>query len=192
MYTIGQLGRRFGLSRGTLLHYDAIGLLPPSGRSAANYRLYTEEDADRLARIASFREAGVPLKSIGPLLCETEQPPPGALAETLGERLEQINREIQGLRRQQNVIVRLLGEKSALRRIRVLDKAQWVGLLRATGLSEEDMWRWHREFERLSPEAHQDFLESLGISELEIRDIRQLSRDVEAQDGCLGEGCGLA
>ncbi len=37
MHTIGQIGKRFGLPRSTLLYYDAIGLLSPSRRSDANY-----------------------------------------------------------------------------------------------------------------------------------------------------------
>jgi DNA-binding transcriptional MerR regulator len=176
MYTIGRLGRRFGLSRGTLLHYDAIGLLRPAGRSAAGYRLYSEGDAARLARIVAFREAGLPLQAIATLL-EDGGTPAGTPAEALERRLAQINGEIGDLRRQQQVIVRLLGEEAALRRTRLLDKGQWVDLLRATGLDEEDMQRWHREFERLAPEAHQDFLEALGIPEAELRAIREWSRE---------------
>jgi hypothetical protein len=38
------------------------------------------------------------------------------------------------------------------------------------------MRRWHVEFERMAPEAHRDFLESLGIPAGEIRSIRRLSR----------------
>ncbi|MFC1747364.1 MerR family DNA-binding transcriptional regulator [Pseudomonadota bacterium] len=38
MHTIGEVSKRFSISRSTLLYYDAIGLLSPSGRSNANYR----------------------------------------------------------------------------------------------------------------------------------------------------------
>ena len=41
MLTIGKLARKFDLSRSTLLYYDRIGLLKPSGRTRANYRVYT-------------------------------------------------------------------------------------------------------------------------------------------------------
>ena len=40
--TIGQLGRQFGISRSSLIYYDKIGLIKPSARSEANYRLYTK------------------------------------------------------------------------------------------------------------------------------------------------------
>ena len=176
MYTIGQLGKRFGLSRSTLLHYDALGLLRPSGRSGANYRLYTETDAERLDRILVFRKAGLPLKAIAPFVNKTDGGSgPPSLAHALEQRLTQINGEIGRLRRQQQVIVRLLEDDSALRRTRLLDKTQWVELLRVSGLDDKDMSRWHAEFEQRSPEAHQDFLEFLGINEQEIQYIRQSS-----------------
>jgi DNA-binding transcriptional MerR regulator len=170
--TVGQLANRFGISRGTLLHYDAIGLLRPSGRSASGYRLYSDEDMDRLSRIVAFREAGLPLKAIGSLLDSGASASEKTFERVLEQRLTQINEEIHSLRLQQQVIVRLLKDEEALSRTKVLDKQQWVDLLRATGLDEQEMWRWHQEFERRMPEAHQDFLDALGISESEIRAIR--------------------
>ena len=62
------------------------------------------------------------------------------------------------------------------------NKEGWVAILRASGMSDEDMGRWHVEFERLSPEAHQDFLESLGLEDDEIARIRAWSRDPEEGD----------
>jgi hypothetical protein len=49
--TIGQLARKHGLSRSTLLYYDRIGLLSPTSRSAAGYRRYGPTEVDRLTRI---------------------------------------------------------------------------------------------------------------------------------------------
>lgn len=56
-YRITELARRFGLARSTLLHYDHIGLLPPGGRTAVGYRVYTSGDLARLERICALREA---------------------------------------------------------------------------------------------------------------------------------------
>lgn len=61
MYTVSKLANEFNLSGSTLLYYDRIGLLSPSGRSESNYRLYSEDDAERLRKICMFREAGVTL-----------------------------------------------------------------------------------------------------------------------------------
>jgi DNA-binding transcriptional MerR regulator len=173
MLTIGRLAERFGLSRSTLLYYDSIGLLSPSERSHANYRLYSEADVERMERISVYRQAGVPLADITRLLSGDES----ALGELLAARLKTLNEDIRGLRRQQRLIVTLLKNDTALRDARAMDKDGWVAILRASGLTEEDMRRWHVEFERLSPEAHQDFLESLGIGDEEVSRIRRWSEE---------------
>ena len=170
--TISQVAKRFGLSRSTLLYYDSIGLLSPARRSAGGYRLYSEADLERMAQIQRYREAGMPLDVIAEMLAEAG----GRLRQRLDERLVAINREIAQLRRQQQVIVKLLQSEQTATRTRLLTKRQWVELLRASGLDEGGMKRWHVEFEAVSPEAHQDFLESLGVSAREIEAIRNWSR----------------
>jgi len=47
-YSVSKLARAFGLSRSTLLCYDRLGLLPPSGRTGSGYRCYTDKDHRRL------------------------------------------------------------------------------------------------------------------------------------------------
>lgn len=51
MLKVGELARRAGLAVRTLHHYDSIGLLKPSGRSAAGYRLYNRDDVARLHQV---------------------------------------------------------------------------------------------------------------------------------------------
>jgi hypothetical protein len=48
-----------------------------------------------------------------------------------------------------------------LRKQRAMFKGRWTGIMRAAGISDEDMLQWHREFEDREPRAHQEFLESL-------------------------------
>jgi DNA-binding transcriptional MerR regulator len=174
--TIGRLAERFGLSRSTLLYYDSIGLLSPSARSHAKYRLYSEADIERMERISVYRQAGVPLADITRLLSGDES----ALGELLAARLKALNEDIRALRRQQRLIVMLLKNDGAPRNARTMDKDGWVAILRAAGMSEEDMRRWHVEFERLSPEAHQDFLESLGMGDEEVSRIRRWSEAAQS------------
>jgi MerR family transcriptional regulator, thiopeptide resistance regulator len=172
MLTISRLARRFGLSRSTLLYYDSIGLLRPSGRSEAGYRIYSPQDAARMEQIDLYRKAGLTLADIARVLSADR----GTLAAVLETRLRGLGAQIQALRRQQQVLVDLLRGKNARRRARSLDKQGWVAILRASGLSEDDMRRWHVEFEASAPEAHQDFLESLGISADEVSRIRRWSQ----------------
>ena len=171
-FTVGRLARSFGLSRSTLLYYDTIGLLQPSGRSASNYRVYTVEDAERLKQICTYREAGLPLKDIAELLDAAKDEPVGILEQ----HLEALGGEIAKYREQQRVVVRLLQNRTRFDTVRVMDKERWVALLKATGLDAEDMMRWHAEFERMAPEAHRDFLASLGIKPEEIESIRARSQ----------------
>lgn len=53
LYQIKDVARLAGVSVRTLHHYDDIGLLSPSQRSAAGYRLYSHEDLLRLQRSSS-------------------------------------------------------------------------------------------------------------------------------------------
>jgi hypothetical protein len=59
-YTVRQLADMAGVTVRTLHHYDAVGLLSPSTRTSAGYRLYREEDLLRLQQILFFREARFP------------------------------------------------------------------------------------------------------------------------------------
>ncbi|KRB79174.1 MerR family transcriptional regulator [Noviherbaspirillum sp. Root189] len=65
---IGELAKRTGLTVRTLHHYDAIGLLSPSVRSDAGYRLYNRNDIERLHRIQALRRLELPLAEVATLL----------------------------------------------------------------------------------------------------------------------------
>ena len=58
----------------------------------------------------------------------------------------------------------------------MITKDKWVEIMRAAGLSEADMHRWHVEFEKAAPAEHQEFLEFLRIPKDEIAKIREFSR----------------
>lgn len=62
---IGELAKRTGLTVRTLHHYDDLGLLSPSARSEAGYRLYNRADVARLHSILALRQLGLPLADIG-------------------------------------------------------------------------------------------------------------------------------
>lgn len=66
--TVGDVARLTGLTVRTLHHYDEIGLLVPSARTDAGYRMYGEAEMLRLHDILVLREAGLPLDEIARLL----------------------------------------------------------------------------------------------------------------------------
>lgn len=172
-YRITELARRFGLSRSTLLYYDRIGLLRPGSRSDAAYRLYREEDAERLERICLLRESGLALSDIARLLEGGDERP------VLEGRLREIGREIAGLKARQRHLAGMLRTVRAGEEASGLDRQLWLLLQKACGLSEEALRRWHGEFERRAPEAHHAFLLGLGLSEKETLQVRMLTRSVE-------------
>ena len=168
-YSISAIAGKFGLSRSTLLYYDKIGLLTPAARSGADYRIYSERDYQLMEEISRLRNAGITLSVIKKLVGGGGS----RRTEILHRRLKDINDEISRLRRQQNFILNLLNDQALLKSTRVLTKEKWIKYLQKAGLDEAGMERWHREFESSSPEAHQDFLESLGLASHEIAQIRK-------------------
>jgi MerR family transcriptional regulator, thiopeptide resistance regulator len=172
-FTVSALAKAAGLSRSTLLYYDRLGLLKPGARSAANYRLYSARDVQRLERICLHRHMGIPLREIGGLLRDSGG---GMAAEILRRRLVTLDREIEALRQQQHLITRILNDKKLHKESPMVNKERWVEIMRAAGLTEKDMHNWHVQFEKMEPEAHQEFLESLGIDPADTRKIREWSR----------------
>lgn len=63
-FTVGELARLTGITVRALHHYDEIGLVVPSQRTAAGYRLYDDADVIRLQQVLLFRELGLPLDEI--------------------------------------------------------------------------------------------------------------------------------
>ena len=178
-YTVGSLAKKFGLSRSTLLYYDAIGLLCPQGHDKGEYRRYGEHDCHRLEQILRYRQAGIALKEIARIL---EAPASGA-REVLERRFADLGREIEALHEQQRLVASLLQRPELLVSTEHLTKERWMALLEKAGFSGEDMRRWHIRFERTDPEKHRQFLEFLHIPEDEIVHIRQWAAEPKAYGG---------
>jgi MerR family transcriptional regulator, thiopeptide resistance regulator len=69
-HTVGEVARMSGVTVRTLHHYDEIGLLSPSERTEAGYRLYSAADLERLRRILFYRELDFGLDQIAEMLAE--------------------------------------------------------------------------------------------------------------------------
>lgn len=94
-YSVGQVSAFAGVTVRTLHHYDRAGLLSPSGRSGAGYRLYSDTDLARLQQILFYRELGFSLDEIAEIL---KDPQANAL-EQLRARLRELSEEIGRLQR---------------------------------------------------------------------------------------------
>jgi DNA-binding transcriptional MerR regulator len=68
LYRAREFAERAGVTVRTLHHYDRLGLLKPSGRTTAGYRLYGETDLARLQQIVTLKFIGLSLTQIKDLL----------------------------------------------------------------------------------------------------------------------------
>ncbi|EGD56786.1 MerR family transcriptional regulator [Gordonia neofelifaecis] len=100
---IGEVARRSGVSARMLRHYDALGLVTPSGRTSTGYRDYTATDVARIFHVESLRSLGLSLREVGQALDDPEFAPAELIAE-LKERSEvRIEREQELLARLEHI-----------------------------------------------------------------------------------------
>ncbi|CAI8807142.1 MerR family transcriptional regulator, thiopeptide resistance regulator [Brevibacillus sp. IT-7CA2] len=67
-YTVQKLGLLAGVSTRTLRYYDEIDLLKPARINSSGYRIYGQQEVDRLQQILFYRELGVSLEEIKEIL----------------------------------------------------------------------------------------------------------------------------
>jgi MerR family transcriptional regulator, copper efflux regulator len=68
VHQIGEAADLVGLSLRTIRHYEEVGLVPPSGRSAGGFRLYTDADIDRLRLVKHMKPLEFTLEEMRALL----------------------------------------------------------------------------------------------------------------------------
>lgn len=96
---IGELARLAGISTRMLRHYDRLGLVSPSHRTANGYRDYAPEDVTRLFQVEGLRSLGLPLREIGELLDDAGATPAALVAELISHSRRRIERERELLHR---------------------------------------------------------------------------------------------
>ncbi|WP_454086330.1 MerR family transcriptional regulator [Georgenia sp. Marseille-Q6866] len=122
---IGEVARRSGVSARMLRHYEAQGLVQPTGRTAGGYREYSEQDIRRILHVESLRALGLSLSEVRRALTD----PGFAPSALIGDLIEQTRRR---LAREQDLLDRL-------RRVESAGPADWdealhiVALLRSLG-----------------------------------------------------------
>lgn len=173
MMTVSKLASACGLSRTTVLYYESQGLLKPGQRTGSNYRVYGDREVNLLRQIRMYRSVGMSVREIREVLAGRDSD----VTSALKRRLAEVGEEIETLRGHQKAILRLLQNDSVQRsKGKKMTKEKWVAVMKAAGFTEDDMHRWHREFEKSAPDDHQEFLQFLHIPEKEIASIRDWSR----------------
>jgi DNA-binding transcriptional MerR regulator len=89
-WKVGQLSRLTGVSVRALHHYEEIGLLTPSGRNEAGYRLYNRDDVVRLGQIKLLQNLGCRLEEIRSCLTRPDFSPHDVVRMHLARLKEQM------------------------------------------------------------------------------------------------------
>ena len=120
---IGDVARRSGVSTRILRHYDALGLVRPTGRTLGGYREYSADDVRRIFHVESLRSLGLSLKQIGRAL----EDPAFTPLDLVGDLIRQTEE-------------RLAREQELLERLRAIDASaptDWQEVLRIVELVRE-------------------------------------------------------
>lgn len=107
---IGELAERTGLSLRTIRHYDEVGLLPASARTEGGFRVFTEDDVERLMHIKAMKPLGFSLEEITELLSVVEAPQ----GEAQGQSAERAAHFLQRARHERAKLARYLAQADEL------------------------------------------------------------------------------
>ena len=123
MMTVGEVSTLLGVSVRALHHWDESGLVHPSGRSDAGYRLYSEADIMRIQQVLVYRQTGMSLADIKTVLDE-----PGADALThLRRQRELVQGQISQLQQMLRSIDMVMDIQQLGARISVAEMAEIWG-----------------------------------------------------------------
>jgi DNA-binding transcriptional MerR regulator len=101
MLTIGRLGTLGDIEPKTLRYYDRVGLVRPTARTPAGYRVYTEDAVERLRFIRRAKALGMALADIRRILAVRDEgaPPCQHVLAVVGQNLAKVQAQIVQLER---------------------------------------------------------------------------------------------
>lgn len=108
MYQISELAQQLGISRTTLLYYEKIGLISAK-RQANGYRIYSNQDLQRLKLFQQLQAGGLTLKECKASLEDRIDRP------LLLQRLQALDNEIAEKQKARELLASLLGASSMRR-----------------------------------------------------------------------------
>lgn len=177
--TVGAVAELTGVSVRTLHHYDHVGLVVPSVRTAAGYRGYTDADVERLHLVLTYRAAGLPLDEIRVLLDDPEIDELALLQHQHALLLERAD----GLQRTIKAVEELM---SAHRSGIQLTAEEQVEIFGTTAFGEEyaveaeqrwgDTDAWRQSQERVARLSKQDWIDLKAEGDQLLADLAAAKR----------------
>src|SRR5918912_1990494 len=117
---VGAVAERLGVSPSTIKYYEELGLVQPEARSPGGFRLYGEEEVERLERILRMKGIGYSLAAIRELLSvrdAAQEADKATILATVAERLKDREREVTArIRRMQEDLKRAEALREELQR----------------------------------------------------------------------------
>jgi MerR family transcriptional regulator, copper efflux regulator len=108
LLTIAQAARSVGLSASALRFYEREGILAPSAKSDAGYRLYDRSALHRLNFVRAAQSIGLPLKDIRAVLEMDARTSREKMRRLLESRLRLVDRKLQELKTVRDALARAL------------------------------------------------------------------------------------
>lgn len=96
---IGEVARRSGVSTRMLRHYDALGLVRPTGRTVGGYREYADADIRRIFHVESLRTLGLSLREVARALADPAFAPQALVGDLIRRTEERLAKERELLER---------------------------------------------------------------------------------------------
>ncbi|MGW4520602.1 helix-turn-helix domain-containing protein [Amycolatopsis sp. NPDC004378] len=132
-FTIGELAKRTGLPVKTIRFYSDEGLLPPTERTDAGYRLYDAAAMARLELVRTLRELGLGLTDVSAALTE-----PATVGELATRHVAALDEQIRRLRLRRAVLRAVAKRGSELEEVKLMN--------RLASMSDEERKRLVDEF----------------------------------------------
>ena len=145
-------------------HYHQLGLMPQPKRSPGNYRLYTDQDVQRLQRIMALKQQGFQLSHIHKLLEAEPEAEQATLMAQLQQQYRTIIQQIAQLRQTASALEGLLGRDRHCQttQAEVLSQLKLLEVETQTGLGGlEKLWSGLDAQVHAHPEAFQESLQRL-------------------------------
>lgn len=172
-----------GVTPRMVRHYHTLGLLPPVQRSEGNYRLYTQQDVQRLQRVIALKQQGFQLSHIRQLLdSHSEESVDPTLMIQLQQQYRSVIQQVTRLRQTASALEGLLGrdQDCQITQAEALAQLKQLDVDAQEGLGKLDQLWINLDAETTThPEAFQESLKHLlpdlsGYSEITIHLLHQL------------------
>ena len=149
---VGELAKRAGITVRTLHHYEQTGVLLPSARSAAGYRLYNLADVQRLHMIQALAKAGLELSEIRDFLEQESL----SLTELLDAQITLLDKQLRSIHTLRDRLVEL---RTGLLDDAAPDLESWLQTLELMNMY--DRWFSKEELQQLPFAVQKDALSAI-------------------------------